>query len=120
LEVLATTIRQEKEIKVIQTGRKEVEPSVFVDDMILLGFPGGFTVMKNPPANARASGDAGLIPGLGRSPGGGNGNPVQYSCWDNPMAKGAGWALFHSVTKSQMQLSTHAHQILYLCMLSHV
>ena len=84
------------------------------------GFPGGFPVMKNPPANARASGDAGLIPGLERSPGGGNGNPLQYSCWDNPMAKGAGWTLFHSVTKSQMQLSTHAHQILCLCMLSHV
>ena len=42
--------------------------------------------MKNPPANA---GYVGLIPGLGRSPGGGNGNPLQYSCLKNPMDRGA-------------------------------
>jgi len=46
-----------------------------------MGFPGG-TVVKNLPANAV---DAGLIPGLGRSPGGGNGSPLQYSCLENPM-----------------------------------
>ena len=45
-------------------------------------------MVKNPPANAVASGDAGLIPGSGRSPGGGNGSPFQYSCWDNPMGRG--------------------------------
>ena len=50
------------------------------------GFPGGSAV-KNPPANA---GEAGLIPGLGRSPGEGNGNhPLQYSCLKNPMDRGA-------------------------------
>ena len=41
-------------------------------------------MVKNPPANAGDSGDAGLIPGMGRSPGGGNGNPLQYSCLENP------------------------------------
>ena len=51
----------------------------------ILGFPGGSAV-KNPPANA---GDVGLIPGLGRSPGGGNGNPLQYSWLKNPMDGGA-------------------------------
>ena len=50
------------------------------------GFLGG-SVVKNPPANA---GDAGLIPGSGRSPGEGNGNPLQYSCLGNPMDRGAG------------------------------
>ena len=50
-----------------------------------MGFPGG-SVVKNPPANV---GDMGLIPGLGRSPGGGNGNPHQYSCLENPMDRGA-------------------------------
>ena len=51
-----------------------------------MGFPGR-SVVKNPPANA---GDVGSIPGLGRSPGEGNGNPVQYSCLGNPMDRG-GW-----------------------------
>ena len=47
------------------------------------GFPGG-TVVKNPPDNAEATGDVGLIPGSGRSPGEENGSPLQDSCWDNP------------------------------------
>ena len=51
-------------------------------------------VVKNPPVNA---GDAGSIPGLGRSPGGGRGNPFQYSCLENPMDKEAWWATVHSV-----------------------
>jgi len=49
-------------------------------------------VVKTPPANAEAEGDVGLIPGLERSPGGGNGNPLQYSCQDNPTDRGAWWA----------------------------
>jgi len=56
-----------------------------------LGFPGG-SVVKNPPASAGATGDAGSHPGLGRSPGEGNGNPPQYSCLGNPMDRGACWA----------------------------
>ena len=54
----------------------------------LLGFPGG-SVVKNLPANAKDTGNAGLIPGPGRSPGGGNGNPLQHSCQENPMDRGA-------------------------------
>ena len=54
---------------------------------------------KNPPANA---GDAGSIPGLGRSPGEGNGNPLQYSCLGNPMDTGAWWAIVYRVTESDM------------------
>ena len=65
------------------------------------GFPGG-PVVKNPPAN---SGDMGSIPESGRSPGGGNGNPLQYSCLGNPMDRGARWAIVHRVIKSQKQLS---------------
>ena len=52
------------------------------------GFPGG-SVIKNPPANAEATVDAGSISGSGRSPRGGNGNPPQYSCLGNPMDRGA-------------------------------
>ena len=59
------------------------------------GFPGGSAV-KSPPAHA---GDAGLIPGLGRSPGGGNDNPLQSSCLENPMGRGALRATVHGVTK---------------------
>ena len=53
-----------------------------------MGFPGG-AVVKNLPANARDSRDVGSIPGLGRSPGVGNGNPLQYSCQENPIDRGA-------------------------------
>ena len=60
---------------------------------------------KNPPANAGDSGDAGSIPWLGRSPGGGN--TFQYSCLGNPMDRGVWWATGCGVTKSQIRLSMH-------------
>ena len=56
-------------------------------------------------ASACNAGDLGLIPGLGRSPGEGNGNPLQYSCLENPMDRGAWWATVHEVAKSQTRLS---------------
>ena len=61
------------------------------------GFPGGSEVK----ASACNAGDLGLIPGLGRSPGEGNGNPLQYSCPENPMDKGAWWVIVHRVAKSR-------------------
>ena len=60
--------------------------------------------LKNPPANAGDVRDAGSIPGSGRSPGGGHGNPFQYSCLENPMDRGAWGPTFQRVTKSQTQL----------------
>ena len=74
-----------------------------------LGFPGGSEV-KNPLANVEAVGNAGSIPRSGRSPGGGNGNPLQYSCQDDPTDKGAWWATVHEVTKSQTRLNTHTRR----------
>ena len=62
---------------------------------LLMGFLDG-SLVKNPPANAR---DAGLIPGSGRSPGEGNGNPFQYSCLGTPMERGAWWATVDGFTK---------------------
>ena len=62
-------------------------------------FPGG-AVVKNPPANAGDAGDMGLIPGSGRSLGGGNGNPLQYSFLDKSMDRGAWWTTVHGVSKS--------------------
>ena len=55
--------------------------------------------------SACKAGDLGLIPGLGRSPREGNGNPLQYSCLENPMDRGAWWAVVHRVTKSWTRLS---------------
>ena len=125
--LLATEIRQEKEIRGIQTGKEEVKLSLFVDDMVLytenlrdiirkllefinefgkvagykintkkpveflytnkeLDFPGG----SDGKVSAYNAGDPGSIPRLGRSPGEGNGNPLQYSCLENPMDGEAG------------------------------
>ena len=61
-------------------------------------------VVKNPPACAGNLRDAGSISGLGRSPGGGHGNLLQYSCPENPMDRGAWQATVHRVTKSWTQL----------------
>ena len=77
-----------------------------------LGFHGG---SKNKESTCNA-GDEGLIPGSGRSPGGGHGNPLQYSCLENPMDRGAWRAAVHGVTKSQTRLkrlSTHARTSLW-------
>ena len=65
------------------------------------GFPGG-PLVKNLSADAE---DAGSIPGSGRSPGEGNGNPLQYSCLGNPMDRGVLWTTVHGVTKSWTQMS---------------
>ena len=62
--------------------------------------------VKNSLANAEDTRDAGSIHGLGRSPGVGSGNPLQYSCLGNPMERGAWRATVHGVTKSLIQLST--------------
>ena len=65
------------------------------------GFPGGSEV-KASTCNV---GDLGSIPGSGRSPGEGNGNPLQYSCLENPMDGGVWWAIVHGVAKSRTRLS---------------
>ena len=66
-------------------------------------------MVKNPPANAGDLRDTGLIPGSGRSPGGGHGNPLQYSCLENLMDRGAQWATVHGVTQSLTRLSSRTH-----------
>ena len=67
-------------------------------------------MVKNPPANAGDARDAGLIPGSGRSLGGGNGNSLQYSCLENSMGRGAWKATVHGVAESDTaELNTHTH-----------
>ena len=80
---------------------------------ILWGFPGG-TSVQNPPASA---GVTGLIPGSGRSPGESHGNPLQYSCLENPMERGAWQVTVHSVSKRWTQLKqlrTHTFILLVI------
>ena len=78
-----------------------------------LGFSDG-SAGKESSCNARDTRDAGSFPGLGRFPGEENGNPLQYSCLENSMDRGAWWATVHGVAKSQTeQLNKHA------CLISH-
>ena len=79
--------------------------------MFILGVPSG-SMVKNPSANAGDTEDVGSIPGLGRSPGGGNGNPLHYSCLGNPMDRGVWRAIVHGVAKDSdmtQQLKPHHH-----------
>ena len=90
-------------------GRQEkcshsVESNSLKKNTCSSGFPGG-SMVKNPPIDA---GDMGSIPGLGRSSGGGHGNPLRYSCLANPTDRGAWRAPVHGVTKNWTWQSTHA------------
>ena len=79
----------------------------------------GALVVKNRPANAGDRRDSGSIPGSGRFPGGGHGNPLQYSCLENPLDRGAWRATVHGVAQSgtpPKRLRTHAHGALNCCM----
>ena len=71
-------------------------------------------VIKNLPANAGDIRDTGLIPGWERSPGGGKSNPLQYSCLENPMDRGAWWAIDHRVAKSRTRLSNFTSKSLQM------
>ena len=81
-----------------QEGAGSCEPRC---KSLVVCFPGG-SLVKSPPANA---GNVDLSPGSGRSPGEGNGNPIQYSCLRNPMDRGAWWATVYGVAKNWTQLS---------------
>ena len=67
-------------------------------------------MVKNQPATAGDTGDAGSIPESGRAPGEGNGNPLQYSCLGNPMGRGAWWATVHGVAESDTTEHTRTHR----------
>ena len=77
---------------------------------------------KNPPTNAGCVRDQGLIPGSGRSPRGGHGNPPQFSCLENPMDRGVWWATVHRVAKSWTrlkQVSTHTQVFFFFFLTLH-
>ena len=83
---------------------------VFLKDLHM-GFPGG----SDGKVSARTVGDPGSIPRSGRSPGEGNGNPLQYSCLENPMDRGAWWATVHGLAKSRTQLNDFTFSLLCVC-----
>ena len=84
----------------IRKGKKPVKDVVTSRS----SFPSG-RMVENSPASARDAGDLDLIPGLGRPPGEGNGNPLRCSCLENPRDRGAWRATVHGVTQSQTRLS---------------
>ena len=80
--------------------------------------------VKDLPDNARDSRDSALIPTSGRSPGGGHVNPLQYSCLENPVDRGAWWAIVHRVAESDIAEVTwhthiHTHTHIYMCVYLH-
>ena len=83
---------------------------VFLKDL-QMGFPGG----SDSKVSARTVGNLGSIPRSGRSPGEGNGNPLQYSCLENPMDWGAWWATVHGLAKSRIQLNDFTFSLLCVC-----
>ena len=91
-------------------GHKELDMTKVTEHtpILLEDFPAAL-VVKNPPDNARDTGDVGLTPGSERYTGEGNGNPFQYSCLENSMDTGTWWAAVPGVAKSQTQLRMHAH-----------
>ena len=88
-----------------KSKRKPRTPlSALIPTFHLLGDSHVAIVVKNPPANAKDIRDLGSIPGLGRSPGGRHGNPLQYSCLENPVDRGAWQAAIHRVAKSRARM----------------
>ena len=98
-------MRNQKKVHVNKTC--DINPKIYY--YVLGGFPDG-SVGKESVCNARDVGDAGLILRSGRSPEIGNGNPLQCSCLENSMDRGAWWVRVHGVAKSRTRLSTHAHK----------
>ena len=84
---------------------KNVDFHIKWDGLMNVGVSQVVLVVKNSLVNAGDIRDVGLIPGLGRSPGGEHGNPLQYSCPENPMDRGSWWSTVHGVMNGQTHLS---------------
>ena len=108
-------VRKKKKLKhCLQSLHFALTP-VYVHKHMHTGFPGG-TGGKEPACKCRRHRDMGSIPATGRSPGGGNGNTLQYSCLENPMDRGAWQATVHRVAKSQTRLKRLSmHMCTFIC-----
>ena len=94
-------MQETQETRVSSPGQDDPMEEKIATSGILVGFPGG----SEGKASACSAGDLGSIPGSGRSPGEGNGNPLEYFCLENSMDGGAWWATVHGVAKSWTRLS---------------
>ena len=101
LQLSSTVILEPKKIKSVTVPT--FSPS-FCHEVMGLEASQVALVVKNPPANAGDVRDLGLIPGLGRFPGGGHDKPLQYSCLENPLDRGAWWTIVHRVAWSIVDL----------------
>ena len=101
--------KRERELQGLDTSSLRDQEPLRASQVVL--------VVKNQPANARNAGDVGSVLELERSPGGGHSNPLQYSCLEKPMDRGAWWATVHRVTKNQTPLSDRHTQINCSCII---
>ena len=92
---------------------KQVLQHVLGDLLLAAGTSQVALVVKNSPANAGDMRDTGSIPGSGRSPRGGHGNPLQYPCLENAMDRGAWWATVHRLAESQTRLKQHSTHVCF-------
>ena len=93
-------VQGQEQLRVNQNGER-----IFFFDLIKSYFMGWLPWWLSGKESACNAGDVGLIPGSGGFPGGGNGNPLQYSCLGNPMDTGVWWAIVHGLQKSRTRLS---------------
>ena len=112
VQTIVVTIKVEKSKQSPEISRKWKLPQLdnmafWMGSVHSLSFPSG-TGVKNLPANGGDAREASSIPGLGRFPGEGDDNPLQYSCLENSMDRGTWWATVHGVTESDMTECTHA------------
>ena len=108
--LFAVQAQREKGAGPEKKGGREKRKERAISSSFYIGASQVALVVKNPSANVRDAGEArhvGSIPGSERSPGEANGNPLQYSCLENPMDRGTWWALIHGVRESDMTQCTH-------------
>ena len=99
-------INQRYEINKLHIKQRSIKDILYgTGKSHLISFNTGFPVSSAGKESTCSSGDQGAIPGLGRSPGGGRGNPTQYACLEDSMDRGAWWATVHGVTKRLTELS---------------
>ena len=120
----AKPLKERWRFRFIFPFKKKTDPELSVGVHKFTGvllIPGRFahgSAGKESTGNVGDTGDVGLIPALGISPGEGNGNPLQHSCLKKSLDRGARWATVHGVTKSQIQLSDQTHMLLTQCSFS--
>ena len=119
IKIIHVYYKRDQEIKESQTCWDDYINAFVYIHSIYMGFSGGASG-KEPACNAGDGRDARSMSGLGKFPGGGHGNPLQYSCLENPMGRRAWWATAHMVSKSWTWLKWYSMHTFYICVVIHV